>query len=236
MGAISVMQKPYFVALDIDDPERALSLASTLGGLVGGFKLGPRLLLKYGSEFSQKIAKYGPLFIDHKFYDIPNTMLSSVRVAFESGASFTTVHAACGPEALQRLAELEFELNKIRPFQILAVTVLTSFSRQTAPTHWVSQDIMSTVKALAGQCIQNGISGLVCSPYEAKELKSLSESLFIVTPGVRLIAGDEQDQKRVMTPQKAMQQGASALVIGRPIVNAVDPLQVCQSINDQLGS
>jgi len=80
------LKQPYFVALDLDDPHKILEMATELKDHVGGFKLGPRLLLRYGQEFSLKISKLAPLFIDHKFYDIPSTMLSSVRAAFDMGA------------------------------------------------------------------------------------------------------------------------------------------------------
>ena len=225
------LKQPYFVALDLDDPEKILNIANNLKDHVGGFKLGPRLLLRYGQEFSLKIAGLAPLFIDHKFYDIPNTMLSSVKAAFDLGASFTTVHAACGPEALAELAKLEQELNKIKPFKILAVTVLTSFSENNKPIHWQETSIEQTIINLVQQAVDAGITGLVCSPYEAKILKEKFPETYIVTPGVRLAGGDVGDQKRVMTPDKALSMGASALVIGRPIVKAGDPLAVVQEIN-----
>ncbi len=225
------LKQPYFVALDLDDPNKILNIANNLKDHVGGFKLGPRLLLRYGQEFSLKVAELAPLFIDHKFYDIPNTMLSSVKAAFDLGASFTTVHAACGPEALYELAKLETELNKIRPFKILAVTVLTSFSEANKPVHWQENSIEKAIIGLVEQATKCGITGLVCSPFEAKIIREKFPENYIVTPGVRLAGGDAGDQKRVMTPDKAIAMGASSLVIGRPIVNAEDPMSVVQEIN-----
>ena len=225
------LKQPYFVALDLDDSDKILDIANRLKDHVGGFKLGPRLLLRYGQEFSLKIAELAPLFIDHKFYDIPNTMLSSVKAAFDLGASFTTVHAASGPEALTELAKLEAELNKTRPFKILAVTVLTSFSESNKPIHWQDNNIESTILDLVKQSTEAGITGLVCSPFEAKVIREKFPDTYIVTPGVRLAGGDAGDQKRVMTPDKALSMGASSLVIGRPIVKVVDPMSVVQEIN-----
>jgi len=225
------LKQPYFVALDLDDPNKILDIANNLKSHVGGFKLGPRLLLRYGKEFSLKIAQLAPLFIDHKFYDIPNTMLSSVRAAFDLGASFTTIHAACGPEALTELARLESELNKIRPFKILAVTVLTSFSENNKPVHWQENSIEQIIINLVKQVTDAGITGLVCSPFEAKVIKEKFPQTYIVTPGVRLAGADAGDQKRVMTPDKALAMGASSLVIGRPIVTATNPIEVVKKIN-----
>jgi len=206
-------------------------MATELKDHVGGFKLGPRLLLRYGQEFSLKISKLAPLFIDHKFYDIPSTMLSSVRAAFDMGASFTTIHAACGPEAMAELAKLELELNKQRPFKILAVTVLTSFSEGNKPRHWQESSIENTIIDLVSEAVSADITGVVCSPFEAKVIRAKFPEIYIVTPGVRLAGGEAGDQKRVMSPDKALSMGASALVIGRPIVKAGSPLAAVQEIN-----
>ncbi len=97
--------------------------------LAGGFKLGPRLLLKYGQSLIQEIAQYAPVFVDCKFFDITSTTMAAVRSSFEAGASVVTVHALNGKECLQALAKLEKELNQIRPFKILCVTILTSWSQ-----------------------------------------------------------------------------------------------------------
>ncbi len=231
-----ILKKPYFVALDLDNPDKILDIAQQVHKSVGGFKLGPRLLLRYGQDFALKISALAPLFIDHKFYDIPNTMLSSVKASFDLGATFSTVHAAAGKEALSQLSILEKELNKIRPFKLLAVTVLTSFSKANSPSHWQDLATEEIILKLADIAVNSGISGLVCSPYEAQFLRKKYPDLYIVTPGIRLSGGGHQDQKRVMTPDRAISMGASALVIGRPIVQSEDPLVVVQQINSLLNS
>ena len=220
---------PVFVALDIDDDQKAIDLASQLSGLVG-FKLGPRLLMKHGRQLVESVAKHGPVFVDNKYFDIPNTMESAVRATFEAGASYCTVHAQSGSEALKRMATVEKELSQTRPFKILSVTVLTSFSKDTLPDVLKDISVEDQVKQLAQLTFDSGLTGLVCSPFEVEQMKSLFPQGFFVTPGVRTQAVAGDDQKRVMTPEQALEKGASALVIGRPIVAAEDPLKATKEI------
>ncbi|HPI41296.1 MAG TPA: orotidine 5'-phosphate decarboxylase, partial [Pseudobdellovibrionaceae bacterium] len=117
-------QNPLIVALDVDTDQEALGLVEELYDLVGGFKVGPRLNLRYGSELIQKISKRAPVFVDNKHFDIPTTMEAAVRASFESGASLVTIHALSGLESLKKMADLEIELSQIRPFRILGVTTL----------------------------------------------------------------------------------------------------------------
>ena len=151
-------------------------------------------------------------------------MESAVRATFEAGASLATVHAWAGPEALARLAALEAELSARRPFRILAVTVLTSFDAKTLPPHLSAVPIDEQVTALARLVFSSGLRGLVCSPHEAAVARALTPDAYVVTPGIRFperAGGD--DQKRVLGPAEAMAQGASAIVVGRPIIEATDP-------------
>lgn len=229
-------EKPVFVALDIDDASRAIGLAESLKGIVGGYKLGPRLLIKEGQSLIKEIAKYGPVFVDNKYYDIPNTMESAVRATFEAGASFCTVHATGGEEALTRLAALQEDLCEERPFLILAVTILTSFSAETMPNVFADKEIRKHVVDLAKLSFDCGIKGIVCSPFELEVLKQEIPESFLVSPGVRLKESmvKNDDQKRVMTPDQALEKGASALVIGRPIVEAEDPVSAAKIIMQSL--
>lgn len=225
---------PIFVALDVDDPSRAKEMAKTLKGRVGGFKIGPRLLMKDGPQLIAKIAESGPVFVDNKYYDIPSTMESAVRATFEAGASFCTVHAQAGSEALTLLAQLEKELSQQRPFLILSVTILTSFSQETLPDNLKPISIQEHVEKLASVNFSSGLEGLVCSPHEVAELRKKWPDKFYVTPGVRLDSQPRQDQVRVMSPRQAIAAGASALVIGRPILQAADPIRVVEEILSSL--
>ena len=211
------------LALDLDSPQEALDLAQKLQGKVGVFKVGPRFVMRAGSEGLKQLRAFGEIFLDCKFHDIPSTMESAVRTSFELGASLVTVHASAGIEALSLMAKVEAELNEQRPFRLLAVTVLTSFSESGLPKNWQNLTLAEHVKSLVMEAKAAGLKGIVCSPHELELLKK--QGLYLVTPGVRFAdeAGND-DQKRVMTPGDAIRAGASALVVGRPIVKAKDPI------------
>lgn len=230
MDQRQLLKNPIFVALDVDDLETALRFAEQLAGKVGGFKVGPRLLIRFGPQVIEKIAKFGPVFVDNKYYDIPSTMAAAVEATFEAGATFATIHAQCGSEALKNLGELEKKLNEKRPFKILAVTVLTSYSAQTIPPNWKPLQFIEHVEALADATMRAGLNGIVCSPEEASAIRRRHPQSFLVTPGIRLTAEKTDDQTRVMTPKSAIDAGASALVIGRPILTAADPVKTVSEI------
>lgn len=228
------MSNPIFVALDVDDDKAALALVKECRAFVGGFKVGPRLALRYGETFLKEVARHGNMFIDNKYFDIPNTMEAAVRASFEVGASFCTIHAQAGPEAMTLLAELEESLNRTRPFRILAVTVLTSFKQETLPSVVKHLPIPEQTRALAQLAIDCGISGLVCSPEEVEMLRGLYPNAYLVTPGVRLSHEDRGDQKRVSDPLTALRRGASALVVGRPIYDALDPALAAKQYYEEI--
>lgn len=224
------MKNPVFVALDLDDKEKALDIVSKTKDHVGGFKIGPRLVFRFGTEIISEIAKSAPVFLDFKFLDIPSTMDSAVRAAFEAGSTFVTVHATSGPEALKLLAKTEKELSQKRPFHIFAVTLLTSFSKETLPANYVDSSIENQILALVEQSVECGINSFVCSPHELKTLKNKFPNFHFITPGIRSESDKADDQKRTATPKEALALGASALVIGRPIVQSNDPRHSLQEV------
>ncbi len=217
------LNSPIFVALDVDNDKEALHLARNIEPYVGGFKVGPRLCFRYGASFISELAKYGHVFVDNKYFDIPNTMIHAVRAAFDGGATFVSIHAQAGRVALTELAKLEQELNRQRPFRLLAVTVLTSFNQEDLPPNAQAQPIAQQVESLAELSVDCGLAGLVCSPHEVSLMKSKFPGAFVFTPGIRFQDGKTDDQKRIMGPKEAMKAGATALVVGRPIVEAEDP-------------
>lgn len=214
------MRNPLILALDVDTRDKALRIADDLSGVVGGFKLGPRLCLRYGMDFVREIAYRGPVFLDNKHFDIPSTMEAAIRASFDAGASLVTVHALSGREALLRMAEVELELSRIRPFKILAVTILTSWDENSLPPVMKPQSISSHVVDLASLVQDSGLTGVVCSPHELDLLQN--RDLYLVTPGIRFSMQDSGDQKRILGPKEALRKGASALVVGRPILEAAN--------------
>jgi len=215
------MRNSIIAALDVDSREHALKLADELCDVVGGFKVGPRLCFRYGQELIKEIAIRGPVFVDNKYFDIPSTMEAAVRASFEAGAALVTVHALSGKEALSKMAAVEKELSQIRPFKILAVTILTSWDESSMPTNLKQQPVAQHVTELADQVLASGMTGLVCSPHELDLLQN--KGLYLVTPGIRFSMDSLGDQKRVMSPMEAMKAGASALVVGRPIIESKNP-------------
>ncbi len=223
------LKNPLIIALDVDSDQQALKLANNLSEFAGGYKLGPRLLHRYGPTLSEKIAKIAPVFVDCKFFDIPSTMEAAVQACFDSGASLVTVHALAGIEALTRLAELENKLNQERSFRILCVTILTSWNEQSFPANFKVLPVDQHVQNLVDLVQASGLSGVVCSPEELDLF--LGKNLYLVTPGIRLEKNSKNDQKRTKTPFEAMKAGASALVVGRPIIEAADPWKAAMEIS-----
>ena len=215
-----MLKNPILVALDLDQPEKALEIAQELKNIVGGYKVGPRLVMKEGARLVEKLSTLAPVFVDMKHFDIPSTMISAIKTSFDSGATLVTVHALAGLEALAQCAKLEQELNKIRPFKILCVSILTSWDLSSFPSNFKSQTPSQHVDELSDLVIHSGLTGLVCSGHELGLLKD--KNLFKVVPGIRGAQDLAQDQKRVMTPADAIKKGASALVVGRPIIEAQD--------------
>ncbi len=229
------MRNPLMLALDVDSREECSHFAKLLGYQVGAIKLGPRLILRYGATLIQELSAIAPIFVDCKFLDIPSTMDSAVRAAFEAGASFATVHAWAGPDALGLLAKTEAELNQKRVFKILVVSILTSFEQKSLPPPLSKFAISDQVKSLVEMASEVGHQSFVCSPHEVKSLRLGHPDRFLVTPGVRMLGDDAGDQVRIMTPREALNEGASALVIGRSLLKAKDPktklAEILESIN-----
>ncbi|MBC7420539.1 MAG: orotidine-5'-phosphate decarboxylase [Bdellovibrio sp.] len=233
-----LLKNPLIFALDVDSEEEAFKRLKPVIDLVGGVKIGPRLAYRYGSPFIAKVAAQTSVFVDNKYFDIPSTMKSAVKASFDAGATLVTVHAMSGLQALKELAQLEMELNRIRPFKILAVTILTSWEKSSLPENFHSWSIENHVKSLSQLVYQSGIRGLVCSGHELDLISQ--KDFFKVIPGIRLSSDagkdEAQDQKRVMTPKQAMKAGAQALVVGRPILESSDPRQTVLEILESCSS
>lgn len=227
-----LLKNPLIFALDVDSEEEAFKRLAPVIDLVGGVKIGPRLIYRYGAPFVTKIAAQTSVFVDNKYFDIPSTMCAAVQASFDAGATLVTVHAMAGLDALRQLAQLETELNRIRPFKVLAVTILTSWEKSSLPENFYAWSIENHVKSLSELVYQSGIRGLVCSGHELGLISQ--EDFFKVIPGIRLSSDatkvDLQDQKRIMTPKEAMKAGAQALVVGRPILESSDPRQTVLEI------
>jgi orotidine-5'-phosphate decarboxylase len=232
MQVKDLLKNPIILALDVDTDTEAYRILDSIGDDVGAIKIGPRLNLKYGLDFIQTLKKIAPVFIDNKYFDITSTVLAAIQTSFDSGATFVTIHALNGVQTLKAVAELEQKLNAVRPFKVLCVTILTSWSRHDLLPNFVNVNLDQHVTSLIKTVEESGLSGIVCSGQELTLIKS--KDLFRVVPGIRLESDNDDDQKRVITPKQAMHYGADALVIGRTILKSKSPKDAIRLILENL--
>jgi orotidine-5'-phosphate decarboxylase len=208
------------VALDFPAAEEALTQARPLRGLVTWVKVGLELYLATGPSIVRQLRDEGfEVFLDLKLHDIPNTVASAIRSVARLGAGLLTVHAAGGPEMLEAAARAAAGGPRL-----LAVTVLTSMDPAQLHATGVHHSPAEQVLRLGHMARGAGIDGLVCSPAEVEILRrELGETPLLVVPGIRPTGSEAGDQRRIATPGVAIADGASMLVVGRPITQAVDP-------------
>ncbi|MDB5693031.1 MAG: orotidine-5-phosphate decarboxylase [Alphaproteobacteria bacterium] len=213
------MSSPLFVAIDTPDAERAKAIATRVRNHVGGIKLGLEFFCANGRHGVREMAELGlPIFLDLKFHDIPNTVGKAIQALRPLEPAILTVHAA-GGRAMMEDAKAAAPLGT----KVVAVTVLTSLDEDDLEAIGIAGDAQAQVARLTLLAREAGLDGLVCSGNEVAAAKKLWPDGFFVVPGVRLPDGHAGDQKRVMTPRKALDAGASILVVGRPITQAPDP-------------
>jgi orotidine-5'-phosphate decarboxylase len=221
------------VALDLPDARQALALVDSLGDTCRWFKVGMELYYAVGNSFVQNLRDRGfNVFLDLKLHDIPNTVAGAVRSATQAGESLLTVHAGGGPAMLASAAEAAAAPGAPR---LLAVTVLTSMDANELISVGVSGTPAEQVLRLAKLAKAAGIDGMVCSAEEVGLLRAeIGAQAMLVVPGIRPAGGATEDQRRVATPATAIAQGASMLVVGRPITRAADPAATAQAILNEI--
>ena len=224
------------VALDCDR-SRALELADMLSGKSSWLKVGMTLFYQEGPYFISALQKRGfKVFLDLKFHDIPHQVKGAAKAAAEAGADMVTMHAVGGVKMMQAAKEglAEARWTPEEPIS-LGITVLTSMSAEDLSATGVQRPVVEQVAELARQAKQAGLSGVVASPQEAAMLREiLGPEAYIVTPGVRPAGSSLGDQSRVATPHQAFENGASHIVIGRPITESADPAAAFEAIAKEL--
>jgi len=233
------MKERLILALDLDDLERVKQLVSLLAGEVGIFKVGKQLFLHAGpSGVKQILEMGGEVFLDLKFHDIPNTVTKAAIEAARLGVKMFNVHASGGLEMMrQTVDEVHRVCDKetLRPPIVLAVTVLTSLNQTDLSRVGITGELADQVVRLAALSQEAGMVGVVASPQEVGWIRSACGPRFtIVCPGIRPQGRDQADQKRVMTPGEAIRIGADYIVVGRPIVDAKDPLGAAREIVSEM--
>jgi orotidine-5'-phosphate decarboxylase len=218
------------VALDLPSTEAAEAMVGRLGDAVTFYKIGYRLAYAGGLPLVGKLADRGKkVFLDLKLHDIGNTVMQGVQSIASLGATFLTVHAY--PQTMKAAVEGRSDSG----LKILAVTVLTSYNDDDLHAAGYRLGVSELVEARAQQAQVLGVDGLVCSPEEAGNLRKIvGHQLNLVTPGIRPAGSATGDQKRIMTPGRAIAAGADYLVVGRPIVEASDPKAVAEAIQAEI--
>ncbi|PRB80628.1 orotidine-5'-phosphate decarboxylase [Pseudomonas sp. MYb185] len=228
-------QTPIVVALDFPDMALALAMADRLDPAQCRVKVGKELFTATGPAVVEALQGKGfEVFLDLKFHDIPNTAAHAVRAAAELGVWMVNVHASGGRRMMEACREILDRRAGARPL-LTAVTVLTSLEQEDLQEIGIDIEPMVQVQRLARLTQDCGLDGVVCSAREAKALRgALGDEFQLVTPGIRPEDASADDQRRIVTPRQAMDNGSSYLVVGRPITAAADPAQALAGILDSL--
>jgi len=221
------------VALDLPGEHEAMKLVDCLGDTCHWFKVGMELYYAAGNKIIEKLRDRGfKVFLDLKLHDIPNTVAGAVRSAAKAGASLLTIHATGGAAMMSAAAEAASA--PVSP-RLLAVTVLTSMDANQLAGIGITASPADQVLRLARLAKNSGINGMVCSAEEVALLrKETGPDSLLVIPGIRPAGSTIEDQKRIATPAQAIADGASMLVVGRPITRAADPAAAAQAILNEI--
>ncbi|GAB4539079.1 MAG: orotidine-5'-phosphate decarboxylase [Thermodesulfovibrionia bacterium] len=223
------VRERIILALDVSSHEEALRVVREFKGQIDIFKIGSELFTSVGPIIVDEINSMGKrVFLDLKYHDIPNTVRRSVEACARLGVFMLTVHAMGGldmmRQAVEGVVDVSLKGNIPKPM-IFGVTILTSIDRRMLTEELgITHNITLQVRHLAGLAIKAGLDGVVASPNELEVLRfHFGKELLIVTPGIRPLWSQQDDQKRTMTPREALTRGADYLVIGRPIISHPRP-------------
>ena len=224
------MTNPVYLALDLPRLEDAKALATKVRAHVGGFKLGLEFFCAHGHHGVHEIAHVGlPIFLDLKFHDIPNTVAGAMQAIHVLEPAIVTVHAGGGRAMME-----DAKAAAANGTKVVAVTMLTSLDERDLVRTGVEGSAHDQVMRLAELAQVAGLDGVVCSGHEVAGVRKQWKDGFFVVPGLRLPDNTVGDQKRVVTPRKARDDGASVLVVGRPISRADEPVMAARAIEATL--
>ncbi len=229
-------EERLIVPLDVPTMDEAKELLDKLGNVVKFYKIGCTLFTSAGPEAVKEVKKRGfKVFLDLKYFDIPSVVANAVEALVELKVDIFTIHALGGFELMESVVKV-ISKEKYKPI-VLAVTVLTSineaFLRDVLGTSDVT--VEEEVGRLAELARSAGMDGVVASAFEIERIKRICGDEFIVlTPGIRPLGAEMFDQKRVLTPGKAIEKGADYLVIGRPIIRSNEPEKVAKNIIEEI--
>lgn len=220
------MSNPLYVAIDTPYLDEAVALIGRIRHHVGGVKLGLEFFCANGHHGVHEVQKLGlPIFLDLKLHDIPNTVAKAIQAINPLEPAIVTVHATGGRAMMEDAKAAAGAHTKV-----VAVTVLTSLDDHDLSRVGVSDAPDAQVARLAALAQDAGLDGIVCSGHEVKAVRKSWKDGFFVVPGLRTTNGNGADQKRIVTPRQARDDGASVLVIGRPITKAERPDDAARAI------
>lgn len=231
------MSSPIIVAVDFSDTKSAWNFIDKVEPKDCRLKIGKELFTHAGPDFIKQIKQKGfDIFLDLKFHDIPNTVAKAVAAAAELGVWMTNVHASGGVRMMEAAKDALYPFGKDAPL-LIAVTVLTSMESSDLKEIGIEVSPLEQATRLALLAKNCGLDGVVCSAKEVQSFRTrLGSDFKLVTPGIRPAGSTPDDQRRIMTPQRAQAAGADYLVIGRPITQADDPSKALQTILSTLDS
>lgn len=218
------------MALDVSSMDDVVTTVEKMGEHISWYKVGLQLFLAEGWKVIEYLkSKNKNIFLDLKFFDIPNTVAKATSEAVKMNVDFITIHALGTSDMVAASREAIDKVNSST--KILSVTILTSVSQERLNGDMgLSNSIESNVEHLAATAFKAGSHGIVCSPLEISKVRAISDELIIVTPGVRFEGDSVDDQKRVMSPQQALDTGSNYLVMGRSLMGKDNALELLTSI------
>ena len=231
------MVSPIIVAVDFADIKSAWNFIDRVDPNDCRLKIGKELFTHAGPDFVKKIMQKGfDVFLDLKFHDIPNTVAKAIAATADLGVWMTNVHASGGSRMMTAAKDALYSYGKDAPI-LIAVTVLTSMESTDLQEVGINISPLEQATRLAILAKNCGLDGVVCSAKEVQSFKTrLGSDFKLVTPGIRPAGTNPDDQRRIMTPQRAQAAGSDYLVIGRPITQAEDPAKALQTILATLDS
>lgn len=222
--------KRVIVALDYEKPTNAMRLVETLDKTIDWYKIGPMLFTRFGTEIIRYLhEKEKRIFVDLKLHDTPQVVANTVAQFAEMGVEFTSLHCMGGRTMLTEAAKA----CRGSQLKLVGLTLLTSFDTDESKNWGWSLNAEDSVKRLSEVAMEARLSGILCSPNEIEAVrKHIWQGGVVITPGIRIPGKEvyQDDQKRVASPQEALAKGSDYLVIGRPILQAGDPLGFVESL------
>lgn len=222
------------LALDVESLNDAKKMLNNIGPKLKWVKIGLQLFTLYGPSIVHQIADLGyNIFLDLKFHDIPNQVASAIKSLKNLPIGLLTLHTSGGEEMMRWACKAQKDI--AHSMQLIGITVLTSMDTNSLQSIGINDSPEKQVLRLSELGIKSGLQGLVCSPLELTPLREkLGPDPLLITPGIRPLKSDSNEQKRIMTPQDAVLAGASYIVIGRPITQAPDPAEALEAILNEM--